>query len=171
MNTLAIDPGSEKSGVVLYCSSYNVVLDKGIVPNADVAGFASELSEPIEAVVFEMIGHYGTGMPAGKTVFDTCIWIGRMFEKLSLLVEPENIRYILRPTVKTHICGSPKAKDANVRQALLDRFEPLGGGKTPEVGTKALQGPLFGFKSHLWSSLAVAIAGSELWETLERFPQ
>jgi hypothetical protein len=46
-----------------------------------------------------------------------------------------------------------RAKDANVRQAILDRF----GGKDKAIGKKGCYGPLRSIKSHLWSALAIAL--------------
>jgi hypothetical protein len=53
--------------------------------------------------------------------------------------------------VKLHLCNSPRAKDGNVRQALIDRVGPQ--------GTKKGQGPTYGIKSHEWAALAVAVYG------------
>jgi hypothetical protein len=63
---------------------------------------------------------------------------------------------VFRRDVKLHLCGSARAKDPNIRQALLDRFGP--------VGTKKAPGPLYGVKSHIWSALAVAVTASETKE-------
>jgi len=47
-----------------------------------------------------------------------------------------------------------RAKDANIRQALIDRYGP---GKDKAIGQKKTPGPLYGFKSHEWAALAVAV--------------
>lgn len=57
--------------------------------------------------------------------------------------------HILRPSVKTHICGTPRAKDANVRQAIHDR---LGA-----PGTKKAPGVTYGVTSHSIQALALAL--------------
>jgi hypothetical protein len=49
-----------------------------------------------------------------------------------------------------------RAKDPNVRQALLDKIGP--------VGTKKNPGPLYGVSGHGWSALAVAVYASECAE-------
>jgi len=56
---------------------------------------------------------------------------------------------VYRKEVKIYLCGSMKAKDPNIRQALIDR---LG-----DPGTKKNPGPTYGVKSHAWSALAVAV--------------
>jgi hypothetical protein len=82
-------------------------------------------------------------------VFETCIWIGR-FTELSRLAGGKLSR-VFRRDIKLHLCNSPRAKDANVRQALIDRLGPQ--------GTKKLPGPTYGVKSHEWAALAVAVYG------------
>lgn len=66
-----------------------------------------------------MIASYG--MPVGKEVFDTCVWIGRFIEAFDLEYE-----YVYRKDEKMNLCHSMKAKDSNIRQALIDRFGPVG---------------------------------------------
>lgn len=41
--------------------------------------------------------------------------------------------------------------------ALLDLFPRTGGGATPQIGTKAKPGPLYGVSSHAWAALGVAV--------------
>lgn len=96
--------------------------------------------------VIEMIASYG--MPVGKEVFDTCVWIGRFIERISRFAT-DKIYYIYRKDEKMNICHSMKAKDSNIRQALIDRFG--------EVGTKKNPGWFYGFKADIWSAYAVGI--------------
>jgi hypothetical protein len=70
---------------------------------------------------------------------------------------PKAVRLIYRRDVKLRLCGTVKAKDANVRQALIDMFPKTGGGKIPQIGTKAQPGPLYGVASHAWAAVAVAV--------------
>ena len=92
-----------------------------------------------------MIACYG--MPVGAETFETCLMIGRILE----IWERRNIphRLVFRREVKMHLCGTMKAKDPNIRQALID--------KLGVVGTKKNPGPLHGVSSHLWAALAVAV--------------
>jgi hypothetical protein len=90
------------------------------------------------------------GMPVGQTTFDTVRWIGRFQQAWRY---PDAVRLIYRHQVKMHICGHPRAKDANIRQALIDKLGP--------VGTKLAKGPLYGVKSHAWAALAVAVTALE----------
>ena len=70
-------------------------------------------------IVIEMIASYG--MPVGKEVFETCVWIGKFAQASGIKEE-----YIYRKEEKMNLCHSMKAKDSNIRQALIDRFGPVG---------------------------------------------
>lgn len=105
-------------------------------------------------LAIESISSYG--MAVGAEVFSTCIWIGRFVQAWR---DPDAVRLLYRKDVKLHLCGTTKAKDTNIRQALLDKFGP---GKDVAIGKKAQPGPLYGVKSHAWSALAVAVTASEV---------
>lgn len=155
---LAIDPGPTQSAILSYDGDRPY--DFGIYPNDDVLEILDDAYKETSSafLVIEMVESYG--MPVGKDVFETVLWIGRFMQQWRGLS-----RLLGRKEVKLHLCHSARAKDANVRQALLDKFPAAGGGKTPQVGTKGQPGPLYGISSHLWSALAVAVTW---WETRER---
>lgn len=98
-----------------------------------------------EGVVF-----YGEQVHVGKSVFDTVRWCGRFEQYLSTL--GHTLEFIPRQTIKAHVCNNTRAKDPDVRQALIDRFGA--------VGKKSEPGPLYGISGHCWSALAVAVAYS-----------
>lgn len=152
LSLIAIDPGTEKSGWCVFDGA--VVAASGVMSNAEMLTYLQRKHFEINGhgLAIEMIASYG--MPVGREVFETCLWIGRFIQAWH---QPETVQLIYRRDVKTHLCGTAKAKDANVRRALLDRFPRLGGGKTPQVGTKAAPGPLYGVSTHAWSALAVAM--------------
>ena len=144
---LAIDPGTTQSG---YCLLVNDrVSASGVQANEDM--LRTVRASTADGLAIEMIASYG--MPVGKEVFETCVWIGRFQEAWP---ELRTTRPVYRRDVKLHLCGSPRAKDANIRQALLDKLGPL--------GTKAAPGPLYGVKSHAWAAVAVAVtAAADGW--------
>ena len=76
MRVLAIDPGNIDSGFVIVDFSEVKVLDKGKVPNDEIFTVIEENKDCILAI--EMIASYG--MAVGKSVFDTCVWIGRFYQ-------------------------------------------------------------------------------------------
>ena len=72
----------------------------------------------VDVVVIEMIASYG--LAVGKTVFDTCVWIGRFYEMSLPYVN--KIEYIYRKEEKINLCNSMKAKDSNIRQRQIYRL-------------------------------------------------
>lgn len=144
MNILAIDPGTTHSGIV-YWDGQKPIAAVASCENKDLLDNLRNGCYP-GRVVCEWI--QAMGMPVGQEVFLTCRLIGRIEEIIE--ARGQKVEYITRPTVKARICGSARAKDANIRQGLIDRLGP--------VGTMKNKGPLYGVSSHAWSALAVAIA-------------
>lgn len=153
MKVLAIDPGNIESGICLVDADDYRPLRKAKLLNEEVLCSMGPIP-PDTKVAIEMIGHYGTGMPAGKEVFDTCVWIGRFMEHL--LSKGVVSDLVMRRDVKLHICGTSKAKDSNIRQALVDRFAP--GEPNYGKGTKKKPGWFYGFSEDMWQAYALAVA-------------
>jgi hypothetical protein len=160
MTILAIDPGTTQSAFVILCPGNYQIVDCGILDHeamrARLMVWRSQYPGPTELAV-EMIASYG--MAVGKTVFETCVWIGRYVELWggTPVSAARPWSYVYRKDVKLHLCGSPRAKDANIRQAILDLYPPAGGGKVPQVGTSKEPGPLYGVSKDIWAALAVGI--------------
>lgn len=150
MIVIAIDPGNEQSAWVLFDSVRSRVEDFGKQKNADVIARLFSWRGEVDHMAIEMVASYG--MPVGAEVFDTCVAIGQFIQSWGA----EHTR-IFRREIKLHLCGQPRAKDGNVRQALIDRF----GGKSA-VGRKATPGPLYGFAGDAWQALAVAVTWSDM---------
>ena len=163
---LAIDPGSTESGWCIIDADTCKPIRFGKTPNAGLRDSIIRGDfHDCDGSWMEMIGHYGTGMPAGKTVFDTCVWIGRFTEAIRLTPQaPPQPALVLRPTVKAHVCGSAKAKDPNVRQALVDRFAK--GQPNHGKGTKAHPGWFHGVRSDVWQAYALAVYAADQLTTL-----
>ena len=146
MRVLAIDPGTTQSGYAHMEDGR--VIDSGILDNDELLSYLQG-SDADASLAIEMIASYG--MAVGKEVFETCVWIGRFMQMWQTSNKPATLIY--RRDVKLHLCGSVRAKDANIRQALIDKLGPQ--------GTKANQGPTYGVKSHAWAALAVAVTFAE----------
>jgi len=142
---IAIDPGPMHSAWILYDDGE--VYDAQIEDNHQVETRV-ECEWIDEPVVIEMVASYGK--PVGVDTFETVYWIGR-FSHASGGAER-----VYRKDVKMTLCEDNRAKDTNIRQALIDRFGQLGG-KQAAVGTKKAPGPLYGIRKDLWSALAVAV--------------
>ena len=150
---LAIDPGNTESAYVLYDRDTRTPVEFGKVLNEVLLEKLDELGGHAEKMIIEMIACYG--MPVGKSVFETCVWIGRFIQEWKGEHE-----LMFRRSVKMHLCNSVKAKDGNVRQAIIDRYLPTGGGKVPQLGTKKEPGPLYGMAKDVWAAMGVAITYS-----------
>lgn len=147
MTILAIDPGDKESA---YCFVDSDTLEPGFfgkVPNEELLAYINTFT--YDRVVIERISSYG--MAVGRNVFETCEWVGR-FTQAAL---PAKAEYIYRKEEKLHICKDSKAKDANIRRALIDRFakHDLQNGK----GTKKDPDFFYGFRADVWSAYAVAL--------------
>ncbi len=153
MRILAIDPGPGGSGwVELDMNRDGICVGLvGVDENSFVRGI---IWRARSHVACEMIASYG--MPVGADVFNTCVEIGR-FEETTARGNACDFHRVFRRDVKLHLCGSPRAKDSNVRQALIDKF----GGKEKAIGLKANPGPLYSVKSHAWAALAVGVTWLE----------
>ena len=141
-SVFSLDPGTTQSGWCIYQDGH--VSDSGVEDNQSLLRLM-KIATP-DDVAIEMVACYG--MAVGKEVFETCVWIGRFMEAFG-----GRVTLIYRRDVKLHLCGTVRAKDANVRQALIDKIGPQ--------GTKKAPGPTFGVKSHAWAALAVAVTFDE----------
>jgi hypothetical protein len=151
---LAIDPGDQESAYCLIDVETRQPQEFAKVPNDALRRKILTNAIDADSVAIEMIASYG--MAVGATVFDTCVWIGRFCEAVRCnwypFSEPDLIK---RQPVKLHHCKSAKAKDSNVRQALIDRFGA--GASNGGKGTKADPGWFYGFAADVWQSYALAV--------------
>lgn len=143
---ISIDPGPENSAIVVMDGPKIEFAAKmgncGLIVNT-LPGYLKNNPE----VLIEMVA--GMGMPVGKEVFETVFWIGRFCEN----VGNYRTHRIYRRDIKLHFCNSMKAKDSNIRAAIIDRY----GGKENAIGKKASPGPLYSIKADCWSALALAL--------------
>ena len=150
---IAIDPGPKQSAFVIWDGES--VLTKNILANDELLWMLNahpELHKTIlhnnYPLVIEQVRSYG--MPVGADIFDTVHWSGRFHQAWS-----GDVHLMPRKDVKMHLCQSPRAKDSNVIQALVDRFAY--GQKNKGKGTKKEPGFFFGFKSDVWQAFALAV--------------
>jgi len=145
---IAIDPGPETSGVVVYRTGGDpAVLFSGAkltwVEVIEMLDAARSLPDP--CVVCERVS---AGAVSGHHIIETAEVGGRVLQACDdrgLLIR---IRY-RREVLKALGVGSGAPKDALVRQVVLE-LHPGG------VGTKKAPGPLYGVSSHAWQALGLA---------------
>ena len=153
---LAIDPGNTHSGYAFIETGTCRPVSVGKVPNDEVLDLIRFTS--YDRLSIEMIASYG--MAVGKEVFDTCVWIGRFIQRHDdRVAEWADCQLVYRRDVKLHHCHTAKAKDANITQALIDRFAY--GQPNHGKGTKAEPGWFYGFKADIWAAYALAVHTSD----------
>ena len=149
MKILAIDPGNIESAYALVeTDGPNIrILQADKVPNEEMLSVVR--TSFADVMVLEMVACYG--MPVGREVFDTCVWIGRFWQA----DEYNRVELIYRREEKLNLCRNAAAKDANIMRALIDRFatHDLRSGK----GTKKNPDYFYGFRKDMWAAFAVAV--------------
>lgn len=171
---LAIDPGPELSAYMVLSDGRPGLFAK--IPNEQLKKDLRQFfSDGLPTLACEMIQAQGMGV--GAETFETVFWTGRFREAW-----PGEFVRVYRRQVKSHICGSMKAKDKNIRQALIDKFggdsRAIGGKKCPRCKGKCWlgrdhtpcqcnagwlhpPGPLNGISADCWSALAIAVTWRE----------
>lgn len=134
MKIFAIDPGTTHSAWIIYDSS-GYAYGFGKWQNDRVKSILSVNKDHCEFLAIEMIASYG--MPVGREIFQTCLWIGRFVEAWN-----KPYKLIYRKDIKKHLCRGNKVKDTDIRAALQKRF-----GRVVTDGVTA----------DVWSALAVAV--------------
>lgn len=151
---LAIDPGNKESAYVIMDENYKPI-KFGKLDNYDlisevviISEFADYKPDAMDFAI-EMVASYG--MAVGAEVFETVFWIGRFWEAAFGFKERTKI---YRKDEKMNLCGSMKAKDSNIIQALKDRFG--------DKGTKKNPGWFYGFSKDIWQAYAVGVTYLDL---------
>ena len=156
MTILALDPGNTQTGyAVLEMPEFRLIkFGKTDNPSLLTLVANSDILYDVDAVAIEMIDSFG--MAVGREVFETCVWIGRFHQAAG----HPNTHYVYRKEEKEILCGSLRAKDANIRRALIDRYarHDLKNGK----GTKANPDVFYGVSKDVWAAIAVGVTYYEL---------
>lgn len=179
MKALCIDPGSTRSALVglddhgftgaRWSDNYGLptIVEKLLAPNAEILEAIAKLAHAFDVLAIEQMR--ARGMPTANEELDTVEWSGRFIQRWCDSPGPREwkhgittreredereatVRRIPRAAVKLALCGSVRARDSNIRAALLDLY----GGKSAR-GCKAAPGPLYKLKADLWSALAVGV--------------
>lgn len=156
MIILALDPGNTQTGYAVLEMPEFRLIKFGKADNTSLLTLVanSDILYDVDAVAIEMVANFG--MTVGSEVFETCVWIGR-FHQAS---DHPNTHYVYRKEEKEILCGSLRAKDANIRRALIDRYarHDLKNGK----GTKANPDVFYGVSKDVWAAIAVGVTYYEL---------
>lgn len=157
----AIDPGNTHSGFAIIRMPDFALCEFGKVENAELLTMLENYSRAnaVDAFAIEMVASYG--MAVGKDVFETCVWIGRFIQA----IHPKGHTFIYRKEEKLCLCGSLKAKDSNIRQALIDRYAKFDfkSGK----GVKKKPDTFYGVSKDAWQAIAVGVTYHENQQSKE----
>jgi hypothetical protein len=151
MRVLSIDAGNIQSAYIIFCNIEKRVVQKNILPNNE---FLNEiLHSCFDEVAIEKI--ISMGMPVGDTTFQTVFQNGRIYQaiydKFGIVANLYS-----RLDIKVHLCYTTRAKDPNVRMALVNRFGEPSTKKNPHNIYNELTDKIY-FGTHFWSCLAVAM--------------
>lgn len=180
MIVVGIDPGTSKSAVVVWDGKH--VRDHQYLENMDMLGYLDKCKrmyrapgEGVPHLAVEWIQNYG--MEIGQSTVVTIFWTGRFWERWG---DTLTSHQVLRKEVCSNLCHSGRAKDKNIRRALIDRF----GGDEVAIGGKKCQnckgkgwsgvgrptckecggtgyehppGIFSGISQHKWAALGVAV--------------
>lgn len=167
MIVIAVDPGSEQSGLVVWDGE--CILSKGIASNLQVVAYIANLGKwsvqcNADAVLvieytkpYALRGQKSPQEPNGRPyvpeqLYDTAFFAGQIAREWEAQTCLEAIR-LNRSDVIKHFAvasrGATSTKDSQILNKLTKRFGPK--------GTKAAPGVTYGLSSHMWQALAVAV--------------
>jgi hypothetical protein len=100
-------------------------------------------------------------MNVGRTVFDTCIFIG----KLEQTCVHYGIEFttIERRYAKQNLTNVVSSKDSDVSRALVDRFS-ADNTRNHGKGTKKAPGFFYGFRADMWAAYAIGVTQLDIDE-------
>lgn len=156
MKILAIDPGPETCGVVLYDAAAQKVLefDKACPVEDALQRIrrAAALNELIDRVACERVSSTGIG---SATLYQTAEVFGQFKER----ARRHGFRFVglYRRDVlrELDLLGARGNRDSAVRLRMIEMH---GGTKAKAIGLKKSPGPLHGISSHSWQALGLAVA-------------
>lgn len=165
MRLLAIDPGSEQSAWAILengdfldcgkCGNFDIAVRPSAgtdIGDGEYVFWDSPHFQGVEIVAIETL--HPRGMPTALEEMETQFWAGRFVQRINL-----PFTKIQRKDEKMTLCGRcAKVTDANIRQAIIDRY----GGKEKAIGKKHKPGPLYRVKGDCWQAIAVGITWFEM---------
>lgn len=155
---LAIDVGTVDSGYAI------MRFDKDDIKLLSFGKIANEALMQIiknngyDQLVYEQFQSFG--MAIGESTIESILWNGRLIQ--AAIDRGIPVDRIYRKEEKLFLCNTLRAKDANIRQALIDRYAKTD--KKNGKGTKKEPDVFFGVKKDVWSAIAVGVTWREKME-------
>lgn len=159
---LAIDAGTTESGYAIMTEPDEDDLELfqfGKIKNEDLLQIIK--TAEYNVMVYEQFQCFG--MAVGESTIESITWNGRFIQ--AALDKGVDVMHVYRKEEKLTLCQSLKAKDANIKQALIDRYAKKD--KVRGKGTKKEPDVFFGVSKDAWSAIAVGVTWSELEEDVK----
>jgi len=150
MIILAIDPGSALSALVFFDTVGQCVVEKMKIGNEAALLYLEHNRGTADHLAIEMAESFGAKV--WGQVFTTVLWTGRLVQAWR-----KDFTLVTRREVKMQLCNSGRAKDAQIRNCLIERW----GGKDVAIGNRKEPGPLFGITADMWQALAIGVTWSD----------
>lgn len=144
ITVIAIDPGPEHSGIVVWDGSVRLT---GTIGNDIILESMQQWINDFSVGLVAVEQLCNQGRTVGQSTFDAAIWAGRFVEKA---VQCHcDFQLATRSEIKKWHCGKfVGVNDAQIRGILIKKYG--------EPGTKKKPGKTYGVTSHAWQALAVA---------------
>ena len=158
MAILSIDPGTLQSAYSILDESLRPI-KFGKIDNEELLYLINNYKDTKDDYfAIEMVACYGVAV--GKSVFETVFWIGRFWQASEFLHKKKIFR---KQDVCINLCNTVKAKDSNIKTALVDRFAK----HDLERGKGTIKNPdwFYGVSKDVWSAIAVGVTFNDLYLT------
>lgn len=158
----AIDVGTTESGyaIMRFDKDDIKLLSFGKIANDTLMQIIK--NDDYDQLVYEQFQSFG--MAIGESTIESILWNGRLIQAAMDRGIP--VDRIYRKEEKLCLCNTLRAKDANIRQALIDRYAKID--KKNGKGTKKEPDVFFGVKKDVWSAIAVGVTWREKMEEEKR---
>lgn len=159
---LAIDVGTTESGYAIMRFNKDDIklLSFGKIANDALMQIIK--NDDYDQLVYEQFQSFG--MAVGESTIESILWNGRLIQ--AAMDRGISVDRIYRKEEKLCLCNTLRAKDANIRQALIDRYAKTD--KKNGKGTKKEPDVFFGVKKDVWSAIAVGVTWMEKMEEEKR---
>lgn len=160
---LAIDPGPEASGVVLYDPSPRGEQGPHVLERSNAATVDHIIEDMrslwVHRTRFVVVIERVTAQQyAANSLLRTAEVGGRLYQEA--LACEARAEWMTRSQVLTELHISGGSRDKQVRARMIELH---GGTQATAVGTKKTPGPLYGVSSHAWQALGLAVAWHRRW--------
>lgn len=151
---LSIDPANVFTAYTLIEENYVPIEFEKTENELFVKKIKEKTFNNVRKVIIENISSYGN--IAGKTTYETCVFIGRLYQLFSDIVGKENVELRYRHKIKKGFNLGKNGNDKGVREYLVNRFAKSS--KNYGKGNKKSPDFFYGFADDIWQAYAVGVS-------------